>query len=135
MCSELKINTAWHGCGVFIFDFDHSQHINIVFLFLTLNKYLTVGCERQVIMFWKHKKPYICFLIKSPISFSGLSLHLIEINYEHMTKLWTYNERMFQLWFCFRNLKLIVIAISQKFNLFCCIKPKTYLNYWNSETN
>ena len=97
MCSKLKINTAWHRSGVFIVDFDHSQHINILFLFLTLNKYLAVGCERQVTMFWKHKKLYIFFFIKSPISFSDLSLHRIEINYDHMTILWTYNERMFQL--------------------------------------
>ena len=40
---------------VFIVDFDHSQHISIVFLLLTLNKCLSVGCERQVIMF---SKPY-----------------------------------------------------------------------------
>ena len=26
MCSKLKINTAWHGSGVFIADFAHSQH-------------------------------------------------------------------------------------------------------------
>ena len=53
MCSNLKINTAWHHSFVFIVNFDHSQHINIVFLLLTLNKYLSVGCEGQVIMFWK----------------------------------------------------------------------------------
>ena len=35
---------------------------HIVFLLLTLNKYLSVGWERQVIMFWKHKKRYICFI-------------------------------------------------------------------------
>ena len=46
-----KKNTACHRSFVFIVDFDHSQHINIVFLLLTLNKYLSVGCERQVIMF------------------------------------------------------------------------------------
>ena len=51
MCSKLKKSTAWHGSGVFIVDFDHSQHINIVFLLLTLNNYLSVGCERQDIMF------------------------------------------------------------------------------------
>ena len=54
-CSSLKINTACHCSFVFIVDFDHSQHINIVFLLLTLNKCLSVGCERQVIMF---SKPY-----------------------------------------------------------------------------
>ena len=51
MCSSLKINTACHRSFVFIVDFDHSQHINVVFLLLTLNKYLSVECERQVIMF------------------------------------------------------------------------------------
>ena len=40
MCSMLKINTAWHRSGVFIVDFDHSQHINIVLLLLTSNKFL-----------------------------------------------------------------------------------------------
>ena len=53
MCSSLKINTACHCSFVFIVDFDHSQHINIVFEILTLKKYLSVECERQVIMFWK----------------------------------------------------------------------------------
>ena len=39
------------------------------------------------IMFWKYKKGYIYFVIKvaRPISFSDLSLHRIEINYEQMT--------------------------------------------------
>ena len=41
--SSLKINTTCHRSFVFIVDFDHSQHINIVFLLLTLNKYLSVG--------------------------------------------------------------------------------------------
>ena len=53
MYLNLKINTACHLSFVFIVDFDHRQHINIVFLLLTLSKYLSVGCERQVIMFWK----------------------------------------------------------------------------------
>ena len=76
----------------FIVDFDQSQYITIVFLLLTLNKHLSIGCERQVIMFWKHRKRHICFVIKvaKPISFSDLSLHQTEINYEQMTILWTY---------------------------------------------
>ena len=84
MCSKLKINTAWHRSSVFTVDFDHSQHISTVFLLLTWNKYFSVGCERQVIMFWKHKKRHICFVIKlaRPISFSDFSLHRIEISYE-----------------------------------------------------
>ena len=39
--SKLKVNTAWHRSGVFIVDFDHNQHINTMFLLLTLNKYLS----------------------------------------------------------------------------------------------
>ena len=41
MCSKLKVNTAWHRLGVFIVDLDHRQHINIVFLLLTLKKHLS----------------------------------------------------------------------------------------------
>ena len=94
MCSKLKLNTKWHHSGVFIVDFDQSQYISIVLLLLTLNKHLSVRCEIQIIMFWKHKKRYICFVIKvaRPISFSNLSLHQIEINYEQMTILWTYSS-------------------------------------------
>ena len=91
MCSKLKLNTTWNCSGVFIDDFDQSQYINIMFLLLILNKNLSVGCERQVIMFWKHTKPHICFVIKflRPISDSDLSLHPIEINFEQITILWT----------------------------------------------
>ena len=87
MCSKLKINTAWHHSGVFVTDFDHNQHVNIVFLLLTLNKYLSARCESQVIMFWKHRKRYICFVLKlaSPLSFNNLSLRRIEKSYEHVT--------------------------------------------------
>ena len=56
MCSSLKINTAYHRSFVFIVDFDHSQHIDIVFLLLTLNKYFSDQCERQAIMF---SKPFL----------------------------------------------------------------------------
>ena len=41
MCSKLKANTAWHRLGVFIVDLDDRQHINIVFLLLTLKKHLS----------------------------------------------------------------------------------------------
>ena len=89
MFLKLKINTAWNRSGVFIAGFDHIQYINIVFLLLTSNKYLSVECERQVIMFWKHKKRNICFVIKiaRPISFSDSSLHRIEINYGHIMRI------------------------------------------------
>ena len=87
MCSKLKIDTAWHRSGGFVADFDHNQHVNIVFLLSTLNKYLSAGCERQVIMFWKRKKRCICFVLKvaSTLSFNNLSLRQIEKSYEHMT--------------------------------------------------
>ena len=55
MCSKLKVNTVCHRSGVFVADFDHNEHVNRVFLLLTLDKYLSAGCENQVIMFWKHK--------------------------------------------------------------------------------
>ena len=89
MCSKLTINTAWNCSSACIVDFGHSQHIKIVFLFSTLSKYLSAGYERQVIMFWKHKKRYICFVTKvaRPISFSDISwiFQWIPMNYEHMT--------------------------------------------------
>ena len=87
MCSMLKINTAWHRSGVFVADFDHNQYVNIVLLLLTLNKYLSAGCESQVIMFWKHKKRYICFVLEaaSPLSFNNLSFRRIEKSYEPMS--------------------------------------------------
>ena len=50
MYSKLKLNTTLHRSGVFTFEFDHSQYINVVFLLLTLNKHLSVGCARQVII-------------------------------------------------------------------------------------
>ena len=87
MCSKLKINTAWHRSGVFVTDFDHNQHVNIVFLLLTLNKYLSARCESRVIMFWKHRKRYICFVLKlaSHLSFNNLSLHRTEKSYKYVT--------------------------------------------------
>ena len=101
MCSKLKIDTAWHRSGVFLINFGHSQCGNIVFLLLTLNKYLSVWFERQVIMFWKYKNRHICFVIKvaGPISFSDLSFHQIELSYEQMIILWTYYEQIMNICF------------------------------------
>ena len=152
MCSKVKINTAWHSSSVFILDFDPTQHISIVFVLLILNKYMSVGCERQVIMFWKHKKCYICFVIKvaRSVSFSDLSLHRIEINFEQMTMLWTYYEHNINICFSSKFAPGIPSALSLFCSVFwsalsslfprdliflCCIKPKTNLNNWNSETN
>ena len=125
MCSKLKVNTVCHRSGVFVADFDHNQHVNIVLLLLALNKYLSAGCESQVIMFWKHEKWYICFVLKvaCPLSFNNLSLHRTEKSYEPMTNVSS----------CY--LICSIITISQRFNLFHVIKSKTYLNKWNSETN
>ena len=141
MCSKLKINTAWHRSGVFIVKFDHIQHISIVFLLLTLNKNLSVGCER-----------HICFVIKvaRPISFSDLLLHWIEINYEQITIVWTYYEHDVNICFSSKPASGIPSVLSsfhpvfwstlsslfpRDSIVFCCIKPKTYLNHRNSETN
>ena len=146
MCSKLKISTAWHRSGVFVVDFDQSQHIDILFLLLTLNKYLSLVCEKQVIIFWKHTKKILCFVINfiSPISFNDLSLHWIEII---ITILWTYYEHVYVsslnfLWesqayhhrfVCY--LICYIIALLQRFNLYHCIKPKAYFNHWSSGTN
>ena len=94
-------HSIWHRSGVFIVGFDHSQHINTVFPLLTLNKYLSVGCEKQVTMFWKYKKSYIRFIIKvaRPISFNDLLLYRIEINCEQITILWTYCEHIISICF------------------------------------
>ena len=80
MYSKLKLNTTWHRSGVFTFDFDHSPYIIVVFLLLTLNKYLSVGCVRQVIILLNTKSDILKVIIKvaievaRPISFSDLSL-------------------------------------------------------------
>ena len=90
---------AWHGSGIFIVDFD--KHINRVFLLLTLSKYLSVGCERQLITSWKHKKRSIYFLknVDRSISFSNLSLHRIKDKLWHIIKryyyIWTYYGTFF----------------------------------------
>ena len=75
MRSKLKVNTAWH-----------SWLINIVFLFLSLNKYLAVGCERQVIM--KTQKAISFVLNKKS--------HFIQrfIVAPIRNKLWTYDHTM-----------------------------------------
>ena len=122
-----------------------------IFILLTLNKYLSVGCQMHVIMFWKHKMRYICFVIKvaRPISFSDLSLHWIEINFKQMTMLWTYYEHNINICFSskfalailsvlalFRSVFLIcsIIAISQRFNPFLLYQTEnlfTSLKEWN----
>ena len=108
MCSKLKMNTAWHRFGVFVADFDHSQHVNIVFLHLTLNKCLSSGCKRQVVMFCKHKNRYICFALKvaSHLSFNNL---IIAPNWK---KLWTDDQ-------CFTCKS--ALGIPSVLSLFCSV--------------
>ena len=89
MCSKLKVNTVCHRSGVFVADFDHNQHVNILLLLLTLNKYLLAGCEIQVIMFWKQKNWYICFVPKVASFLSINNLFIIAPNWK---KLWTYDQ-------------------------------------------
>ena len=143
--NKLKINTLWYSSGVFIAGFDHSQHISIVFLLLAFNKYLTVGCETSHNVLKTPKAIYL-FGNKSCKAYFILRF-IIAPNWN---KLWPNDHNMNMLWtyfsFALRNPKLIIIvsshylicsiiAISQRFNLSWCIKPKTYLNHWNSETN
>ena len=58
MCSKLKVNNSMTSFWCFYCWLGHSHHISIVLLLLTLNKYLSARCEKQVIMFWKHKKRF-----------------------------------------------------------------------------
>ena len=102
MYSRLKINTAWHSPGVSIVDSDHSQHINILFLLLTLNTDLSVECERQIIMLWKHRAMYL-FRSKSCKAYF-IQWFIIASNWNKlwtdghaMSILWTWYEHMFQL--------------------------------------
>ena len=146
MCSKLKISTAWHRSGVFVVDFDQSQHIDILFLLLTLNKYLSLVCEKQVIIFWKHTKKIHLFCNKIYKSYfiQRFIIALNWNNYNHiMNILWTYVcfvskfslgipsvSSSFRLLFdCY------IIALFQRFNLYHCIKPKAYFNHWSSGTN
>ena len=93
----------------------------------------------------KTQKQYIYFIIRvaRPISFSDLSLHRIEINYEQMTILWSYYE--YNMNICFTSkfapgIPSVLALIRSVFwsalpslfprdlIFFCCVKPKTYLN-------
>ena len=92
MCSSLKINTACHRSFVFNVDFDHSHHINIFFLLLTLNKCLSVECERQVIMFWKsYFKVYFTQHFVIAPNWNKVRPHKVLI------MIWTYYGHMFHL--------------------------------------
>ena len=62
--------------------------------------------------------------------------------YYDMNILWAYVSALNCCWnpkpiiiVSSRYLICYIIAISQRFNLFCCVKTKTYLNHSNSETN
>ena len=82
--------------------------------------------RKTSITFWKNIKRYIFIVIKvaRPISFNHLSLHQIEISYNHMA--------IFEQQLCCRNPKCIIlicyiIAISQRFNFFAVSKRKPIL--------
>ena len=92
MCSN--INTAWHSSSVFIVDYDHSQHINIVFLLLTLNKFLPVECKRQVNNVLKTQKTKYLFHNKSSKAYF-IQWFIIAPNWN---KLWTNDHIMNILW-------------------------------------
>ena len=95
-------------------------------------------------------KRHICSVIKvaRPISFTDLSLHLIEINYEHMTILWTHYEHIISICFMFalgipsvlssipRIIRSAISSLFPRDLIFALSNRKPiYLNHWNSETN
>ena len=148
----MGVRALWFSADSGI-DFDHSQYDNIVFLLLTLNKYLLVGFERQIIMFWKHRKKAIYFL---RISWKAYFIQRFIIapnwnHYEHLTMLWTYYDVMYICSICWGSKfaqgipsvfssfhPVIWSAISSLFPgdfIFFAKKPTTYLNHWNSETS
>ena len=108
MCSYLKLNTAWHHSGVLLVELDHSQHINIVFLLLTLNKHLSVGCERQVIIFWKSRTFWLLVLTLLPRWCKISSLYLVPVqNY------WTWAKTASQKnWFFWSSPYKIEVLIT-----------------------
>ena len=126
MCSKLKISTAWHSSGVFIVNFDHSQHINIEFLLLTLFVSMIRKTSNN---FWKNIKRYICIVIKvaRPIYHSP-----------NWNKLWTYDiSSKFALGipsvlsFCSFIWSTISSLFHRDLIFFCCIKPFKSLKQWN----
>ena len=147
MCSKLKIYTPWHSSTVFIVDFDHSQHINYRFSTFNFEQVFVSRVRKKVIVFWKHKKRYV-FRKKSCKAYF-IQWFIIEPNWN---KLWT-NDHAYKhnMNICFSSKFALGIpsvlsfrpvfwsALSLLFPrdliFFCCIKPKTYLNNWNSETN
>ena len=97
----------------------------------------------------KKKKAIYLYRNKSckPISINNLSLHQIEISYEHYFSsklLWQYFSSKFALGIPSVLLfgpviwSAISLLFHREFNFlffFCFTKPKTYLNHWNKETN
>ena len=65
MCSKLKLNTTLHRSGAFIVDFEQSEYINIVFLLLTLNKYLVIRVRKTSHNVLKTQKVTYLFRNKS----------------------------------------------------------------------
>ena len=90
MCSSLKINTSSHCSFVFVVDFDHSQHINIVFLLLTLNKCLFYNVLKTLFEGLFHLA--ICQCIKLKQITTTLSA------YYDMNIVWAYVLALNMLW-------------------------------------
>ena len=84
----------WHSSGVFTVDVDHSQHINKVFLLLTLNKYLPVGCERQVNVLRTKKAIYLFRNKKTHF----IQRFIIAPNWNNMN-VWPYYEHIINICF------------------------------------
>ena len=128
MCSKLKINTARPSSGVFFADFDQSAYQYSVSTFNFQQVFASrVWKTSNKVM--KTQKAIYLFRNKSWKTYF-IQWFIIALNWI-WTYVWTLN--------CSRNPKHIIIvscrflicsiiAISQRFNLFCCIKPTTYFN-------
>ena len=136
MCSSLKINTACHRSFVLIVDFYHSQHINIVFLLLTLNKHLFVS------RVWKTSHNVLKTLFQG--LFHSAIYHCTQLKqirttlsaYYDINELSAYGSALNLLWESQANNHRFVLLFDllyhcyfPDFNIFCCVRTKTYLNH------
>ena len=62
ICSKLTIETLeicqWHCSNVFIFNFEHTSHLYLVFLLLTLNKWMLAVVNGS----FQHFSHFFCFV-------------------------------------------------------------------------
>ena len=96
MCSKLKINTAWYRSGVFIVDFDHSQHITFSFeqafvsrLWKTSHNVL----KTQKAMYLFHNKSYKAYVIQQFIIASNWNKLWPHWEHTMINILWTWNPK------------------------------------------